>query len=402
LNRSILPETARKCVPPKSVVDSKFPQAGKPVPSKSAVTAKLHLDEMRVHSNSHSVPSPHTYLYESSLYTRYYTYCDCDIEYISEHTREINVENEFEEDHNIWPVRTPELKASSQEELFDEEEDMAEPKITGSDDGPLAELKRRLQSGESYFQGKRKKTNLFKNLSAPPDEFNKEELVFEKQEQRVFSSETTFRKVKVKKEKAQYNQADMWYVFKRCWKESGLNGNPIPWTIRDRANVKELIEEQGSEAIVTFIEYCFKNWDKLALQCGIRSIAPSIRILYGFRHTMIPAALNPEKSIVRVGYEYNGDAGIPNGEWTAPGQPPVQDRFVTPKSQTYVPREPTEEEIARWREHDELLERVKREEALKAAQYEKDKLEDLARRVEKDRQEMQKRLELGVRVGGSR
>lgn len=277
-------------------------------------------------SKTESDPSSHIKYYRiisTVLDTKNYTYTcsyyDQEVDTYYSSTDDYSKKNKL--NNYICAVRTQSEKSVKKQSLKPvqqsscKEQDMAEPKITGSDSGSLAELKRRLESGESYFVGKRKKTNSFKDFNASAVEFNKEEPFSQEKEEKHSSPRKSPREKSEEKEKSKYNQYDMWFVFTKCWREYGYKGNPIPWTVKDRKQVKELIEEQGPEAIITYIEYCFKYWSHLAFTCRINNIAPSIQTLYGYRHTLLIAALNPDRSVKRQGAEYTGLYDTPTGSW---------------------------------------------------------------------------------------
>jgi hypothetical protein len=250
------------------------------------------------------------------IYTKSYCYnienynYDVDMSY-----ENISIENEKEFD--IWRAPStqsaPQPKPSPSIQISDEEEDMAEPKITGSDTGALADLKKRLESGESYVQGKVRKGGF--KASNPPDVFGKEELAYPKKEQTLFCPPKSREDSTKEKSKAEYNQFDMWFVFKRCWKEANLNGRPTIWTLRERKHVRDMIAEQGSEAIVTYFEYCFKNWKTLAFAHHITSVVPSIPILYGYRRSLLPEALNPTVRVNRQCSDWIEDPSFETGKW---------------------------------------------------------------------------------------
>jgi len=257
------------------------------------------------------VSDPPAHIFNKKPYSNpeYYNY-DVDMSY-----ENISVENEKEFD--IWgDPSTPSassLQPSHSVQVLDEEKDMAEPKIVGSDTGALADLKKRLESGESYIQGKVRKGGF--KASNPPDEFGKEEPAYPKKEQIRFCPPKSREELTKEKPKVEYNQIDLWFVFKRCWNDAKINGRPTIWTLRERKHVKDMIAEQGSEAIVTYFEYCFKNWNALVFNHHITSIVPSIPLLYGYRRSLLPEALNPTIRVNRQCSDWIEDPSFETGKW---------------------------------------------------------------------------------------
>jgi len=113
------------------------------------------------------------------------------------------------------------------------------------------------------------------------------------------------------KDVSEYNCNDMWYVFKDFWR---WEGKPIGWTKRDRKHIKELIDEQGAEAVVTYIKYAIEHWNALCSRFNV-SGKPSVPCLYGYRRTWLYEALEGgPKARKNYGAEYS-DSDIPSGSW---------------------------------------------------------------------------------------
>jgi len=58
------------------------------------------------------------------------------------------------------------------------------------------------------------------------------------------------------------------------------------FTMADRANMKQMLEEYGGKKVKKTIEYALKNWKDLEYVGGY----PSIRAIFGFRETLVPEA----------------------------------------------------------------------------------------------------------------
>jgi hypothetical protein len=203
--------------------------------------------------------------------------------------------------------------AISQDPL--QENSMAAPKIFGSEEGNLSSLKYRLESGETFSTGRKAKKATVPWGSSSPDDFNKDDDFFNSPpRKKVTSCPAALKKSVEDKTVSEYNCNDMWFIFKKFWKEHGLSGYPTAWTNKERKQVKNLIDEQGSEAVSTYFNFCCKNWKVLAQRFKITSIVPTVPILYGYRRSLLPEALNPTQQVSIVGAEYAARE-IPSGSW---------------------------------------------------------------------------------------
>jgi len=112
----------------------------------------------------------------------------------------------------------------------------------------------------------------------------------------------------------EYNCNDLWYVFREQWKKRKWNGYPTSWTARERKHMKDLIEEQGPQAVVKLLEYTFSRWEDLCRRYSINGF-PSVPVIFGFRRSWMPEALNGAKG-GSWGAEYtDSEEEIPSGSW---------------------------------------------------------------------------------------
>lgn len=112
--------------------------------------------------------------------------------------------------------------------------------------------------------------------------------------------------VKGAKTVSQYNCNDFWHVFKSMWRSADLRGSPTTWTVRERKHVKELIDEQGPEAVHAFLQYVFQNWGSICQRYKINGY-PNIPLLYGYRRSLFPESLNGPTVTTKPGVEFSGD-----------------------------------------------------------------------------------------------
>ena len=118
------------------------------------------------------------------------------------------------------------------------------------------------------------------------------------------------------KEISDYNCNDLIALFYREWRKVNLPGNPTKVTGREAKHLKELIDDQGPENAVKYIQWVFANWDGLVEEYQV-SGAPSIVLLYGYRRSWVFRALKnevPGKSKKGTS-EYKGKDDIPSGSW---------------------------------------------------------------------------------------
>lgn len=198
------------------------------------------------------------------------------------------------------------------QQLSIQENSMGTPKIYGSDEGGLSDLKQRISNGESFLIGRKVKKVKSSWGSQSPDEFNKEDEWFKEKPKKQIPIKP--KKSVEDKTVQEYNCNDMWFIFKKFWKEHGLSGYPTAWTNKERKQVKNMIDEQGSEAVSKYFNFCCKNWKVLAHRFKISSIVPTVPILYGYRRSLLPEALNPSQQVSIVGAEYVAK-DIPSGSW---------------------------------------------------------------------------------------
>lgn len=110
---------------------------------------------------------------------------------------------------------------------------------------------------------------------------------------------------------------DMNLLFQRLWQKKGLKGKPIRWTKKELAQVKDMIQDQGPEVVVGYLEYVFENWEKLQRRFRITGY-PSVPALYGYRRTWLTEYQNGESGPKNLGMaEYNETEAkkIPSGRW---------------------------------------------------------------------------------------
>jgi anti-sigma28 factor (negative regulator of flagellin synthesis) len=196
-----------------------------------------------------------------------------------------------------------------------QENEMATPKVYGSDEGSMASLKQKIENGALLNEGRRAK-KVGKPLSRIPDEFNREDSAFEKlPAKKMYESPASYAKSpRYAKEVEHQNCRTLWSLFCSLWEESKLQGYPIAWTNRERKHAKDLIDEQGYENVVAYFKYCFDNWRVLAHKFRIKSLVPDMLVLYGYRRSLVPEALNPKKQTAAPGAEYVAK-DIPSGSW---------------------------------------------------------------------------------------
>ena len=119
-------------------------------------------------------------------------------------------------------------------------------------------------------------------------------------------------------ERANYNVDDLRILFQDLWTKSGLRGRPTRWTLKERANVKDMIKDQGADVVAEYFEYVFENWADIQDRYRITGY-PTLPAMYGYRRTWIPECLNGAQGTSRpkalVEYNEAEAANIPSGSW---------------------------------------------------------------------------------------
>lgn len=176
-------------------------------------------------------------------------------------------------------------------------------KVISRDEGALSELKKKIE--ESPFLVKRSSKPPKKVRFQPSEDFSEEDDF-------LTSPSKSSKPIPVSKPKL--NSKDMFFLFSRLWRENNFTGNCTTWTIKERSHIKNMIAEQGEEAVTTYIKYCLQNWKELCHRYKIMSVCPTVSILYGYRRSLLPEALDPAKKPTFGGAEYT-ETDIPSGSW---------------------------------------------------------------------------------------
>lgn len=115
---------------------------------------------------------------------------------------------------------------------------------------------------------------------------------------------------------ADYNANDLALLISREWKAKGWKSKSPRFTMRDRGHAKSLIEDHGAEDVATAIEYMIRNWADICRRYRVTGF-PSIRVLYGFRHSWIPESVEGVKHGASAGAEFNDEDSdeIASGSW---------------------------------------------------------------------------------------
>jgi hypothetical protein len=175
-------------------------------------------------------------------------------------------------------------------------------KVIGRDENALTELRKKLEDRPLPTRTPRK-------VRAPsPDDFSDDDDFFTSPPKKEKKEKS------VPKVKSGLNCNDMYFLYHRLWREFNFTGNCVPWTLKERSHIKHMIAEQGDEAVSTYIKYCLRNWKELCHRYKIMSICPTVFILYGYRRSLLPEALDPSKKQTTIGAEYT-ETDIPSGSW---------------------------------------------------------------------------------------
>jgi hypothetical protein len=92
------------------------------------------------------------------------------------------------------------------------------------------------------------------------------------------------------KSPSEYNVNDIEIIFKKAWAGSELTGKPFRWTMKDRGQVRDLLNDQGGEAVKIYFEYIIQNWESIRSRYNMGG-SPSVALLYGYRRSWFSEAL---------------------------------------------------------------------------------------------------------------
>lgn len=106
-----------------------------------------------------------------------------------------------------------------------------------------------------------------------------------------------------------YKTPDIEMLFRQEWELAKLPGRPFLWTAKDRGQVKRLLEEQGGASTAALVSYVVKRWESIRRRYKLTG-APSVGVMYGYRRSWLPEALNGEPKT-----QTRGPA-----EWTDPSK----------------------------------------------------------------------------------
>lgn len=106
----------------------------------------------------------------------------------------------------------------------------------------------------------------------------------------TFKAKRTPRQMMESRGIEEYNSSDLFLVFSDEWKQN-YNGRPVAWTMKDRKQMKLLIEDQGAETVVRYIKYAFSAWGEICRRYRINGY-PCVSVLFGYRRSLVPECLN--------------------------------------------------------------------------------------------------------------
>lgn len=131
-----------------------------------------------------------------------------------------------------------------------------------------------------------------------------------------FAVEKSARRLRFEaKEPSEYNCNDIELAMRDAWKAKGWKTNPPSFTMRDRKQAKEMLSDNGGEHITQAVQYMIQHWESISRRYRVNGF-PSIRVLYGFRHSWIPEAIEGTKHGATAGSEYDaGSDDIESGSW---------------------------------------------------------------------------------------
>jgi len=91
--------------------------------------------------------------------------------------------------------------------------------------------------------------------------------------------------------------ADVHALFNARWCARWVTANPPKLTAKDRAQMKTLLSQFGASAVKETILMLFADWDNIRQEFQLSGF-PSYALLYGYRNSLIPRALEgPQKKI---------------------------------------------------------------------------------------------------------
>lgn len=113
------------------------------------------------------------------------------------------------------------------------------------------------------------------------------------------------------KEPSEYNCNDLEPFIRQLWAEHKLPGQPFRFTRACRKQAKEMIDDQGAEAVVACLRYVFAHWEALQRRYGAKG-APCIRTVYAYRRSWFPESVTgPVQQKKLGGAEYTGSEPEP-------------------------------------------------------------------------------------------
>jgi len=102
----------------------------------------------------------------------------------------------------------------------------------------------------------------------------------------------------------EYNAHDVIAAYRVCWRDS-MDCAPPAFTTKDMALAKKLLLEYGAEYVLSYLVFCFRNWQKLAKRLSLVS-DPSFSVLYGYRNSLSALHRDPSRmESEKWGSKYN-------------------------------------------------------------------------------------------------
>ena len=122
-------------------------------------------------------------------------------------------------------------------------------------------------------------------------------------------------KAREPKSVACWNCNDMERVFRSLWSKRWPNTPPKRWTGRERKNAKDFIIEYEATTVLAVVEMVLSKWKELQRQFDWKGY-PSMPLMYGYRGSLVPMALEGESEPgnPKWGAHWDEEAERPDGE----------------------------------------------------------------------------------------
>lgn len=110
-----------------------------------------------------------------------------------------------------------------------------------------------------------------------------------------------------------YNTNDIEVLFGEVWRKRFRLTRPPGFTMKDRKHVKVLIDTFGAAQVAKVVLTTVGKWTEVSGKLRV-SGTPSVALIFGYRASLFPLVLEPEKAVVKtVGAQFTGEKDGPGG-----------------------------------------------------------------------------------------